>query len=171
MQIKTERLIIRELAADDAQDYFEIFGNPAISKYDDFSPIKEDEAAENIAEILEEYKNDSDEKEYGVELEAEKKITGVLYLHREGDYFFIGYHFNEKYHGRGLAFEAVTAFISYLENSTGREVRGIVDPENKPSIKLLIKLSFEFLEEKKKETPDGKIITELIFRRKRRSVL
>ena len=167
MQIKTERLLIRELTKDDAQDYFEIFGNPAISKYDDFSPIREDEAAENIAEILEEYKNDSDEKEYGVELEDEKKIAGVLYLHREGGYLFIGYHFNEKYHGRGLALEAVTAFVSYLESSTGREVRAIVDPDNRPSIKLLIKLSFEFLEEKKKENPDGKVITELLYRRKR----
>ncbi len=168
MQIKTERLLIRELEEKDARDYFEIFGNPAIARYDDYEPIRESDADENIADIIAGYRCDKPEKEYGAELQEEGKIIGVLYQHAEEIYFFIGYHFNENYHGRGFAIEAVNAFVNHLESTSGREVRAIVDPENSPSIKLLGKLSFVFHEERKTEKEGGGFITELIYRKPRK---
>ena len=165
MKIETERLLIRELEEKDESDYFEIFGNPAISKYDDFTPIKETEAEQNIKDIIEAYKTESSEKEYGVELKSEKKIIGVLYLNLENGSWFTGYHFNEKYHGKGYAAEAVSAFLNDLGKRSAREIRAIVDPENRPSIKLLEKLSFELMEQKSREK-EGKVIHECFYRKK-----
>lgn len=164
MDIETERLLIRKLEKKDASDYFEIFGNPEISKYDDFSPIQKTEAEQNIHDIIEAYKNEELEKEFGVVLKSEEKIIGVLYLKLENDSWFTGYHFNEKYHGKGYAAEAVSAFLKDLENRSGRQIRAIVDPDNKPSIKLLEKLSFEFMEQKSREK-NGKIINESFYRK------
>ena len=165
INIKTERVLIRKLAEGDAEDYFQIFGSPAIAKFDDFSPITREEADENITDIIKAYCNNSQEKEFGVELQAEKKIIGVLYL-KDWDYYIsIGYHFNEKYHGKGFAAEAVKSFIGYLEKNYSKEIRAIVDPLNEPSIKLLKKLSFVFIEEKKTKKEDNSIMTEYIYRR------
>ena len=165
INIKTERVLIRNLTESDAEDYFQIFGNPVIAKYDDtFTTIKREEADGNISDIIKAYSSNKHEKEFGVELLAEKKIIGVLYRKEEDGYFLIGYHFNEDYHGKGFATEAVKAYIDYLENIFSKEIRAIVDPLNESSIKLLKKLSFVFSEETKKK--EGNTIKrEYIYRK------
>ncbi|MCL2481682.1 MAG: GNAT family N-acetyltransferase [Spirochaetaceae bacterium] len=165
INIKTERVLIRNLVKSDAEDYFQIFGNPVIAKYDDFSPITREEADENINDIIIAYCNNGHEKEFGVELQAENKIIGVLYLKEEDSYFSTGYHFNEEYHGKGFATEAVKAFIDYLEKNYSKEIRAIVDPLNERSIELLKKLSFIFLEEKKTKKEDNTIMIEYIYKK------
>lgn len=167
INIKTERLFIRRFVLSDSKDYYEIFGNPAIAKYDDFSPITENEAEHDIEKIINAYRDEtSEELEFAVEYTAEKKVTGVIHLEKK-ESFFIGYHFNEKYHGRGMAFESVSAFIDYLEANYGRKIKAIVDPANTPSIKLLGKLSFVFLDETTKADGSGKNIVEHIYERKK----
>ncbi|MCL2295071.1 MAG: GNAT family N-acetyltransferase [Spirochaetes bacterium] len=165
INIKTERLIIRNLIPNDAEDYFQIFGNPLIAKYDDFSPITREEADENISDIIKAYSSNSQEQEIGAELLEENKIVGVLYLKEENSYVLTGYHFNEKYHGKGLAAEAVKAFIDYLEKNQTKEIRAIVDPLNENSIKLLKKLSFVFVEEKKTKTENNVTREEYIYKK------
>ena len=165
INIKTKRVLIRKLVKKDAEDYFQIFGNPAIAKYDDFSPITREEADKDIDDIIKTDCRNSKEKEFAVELQAEKKIIGVLFLKIENSYISIGYHFNEKYHGKGLATEAVKAFIDYLEKKYSKEIRAIVDPLNEQSIKLLKKLSFVFIKEKKTKKEDKSIMTEYIYKR------
>lgn len=165
IDIKTERILIRNLEKNDAESYFQIFGNPAIAKYDDFSPITREEADENIDDITEAYCNNGYEKEFGAELKSEKKIIGVLYLKEEDNYFSIGYHFNEHYHGKGFATETVKAFIGYLEKNYSKEIRAIVDPLNEHSIKLLKNLSFVFFEEKKTKKEDNSTMVEYIYKK------
>ncbi|MCL2791994.1 MAG: GNAT family N-acetyltransferase [Spirochaetaceae bacterium] len=163
--IKTKRILIRKLIRSDAEDYFQIFGNPVIAKYDDFSPITRANADENITDIIEAYCTNNHEKEFGAELISEKKIIGVLYLKEEDTYFSIGYHFNEKYHGKGFAAEAVKAFIDHLEENHSKEIRAIVDPLNEQSIKLLEKFSFVFNEEKRTKKEDNSVMIEYIYKK------
>jgi len=165
IKIKTERVSIRNIIKSDAEDYFEIFGNPVIAKYDDFLPMKREEVDENINDIIKAYCNHGHEKEFGVELQEENKIIGVLYLKEEDSYFSIGYHFNEKYHGKGFAAEAVKALIDYIEKNYSKEIRAIVDPLNERSIELLKKLSFVFIEEKRTKKEDNTIMIEYIYKK------
>jgi len=165
INIKTERVLIRNLVKSDAEDYFQIFGNPVIAKYDDFLPMKREEVDGNISAIINAYCNNGHEKEFGVELQTENKIIGVLYLKEDDSYFSMGYHFNEKYHGKGFAAEAVKAFIDHLEKNYSKEIRAIVDPLNEKSIKLLKKFSFIFIEEKKTKKEDNTIMIEYIYKK------
>ena len=163
--LKTDRVLIRKLLKSDAEDYFQIFGNPLIAKYDDFAPITREAADESIDNIIKAYSNNGQEKEFGVEFQSEKKIIGVLYLKEEENYVSVGYHFNETYHGKGFALEAVKAFTDNLKKNQSKEIRAIVDPLNKQSIKLLKKLSFIFIEEKKTEREDKTIMIEYIYKK------
>jgi len=136
---ETSRTFIRRFTLADDQDYFEIFGNPAISRYEDFPPITREEARQDLWEILEHYDTNFGEWEFAVELKAEPKVVGVLcYSLRQGT-AFIGFHFHEVYQGKGYALEATRAFLCWL---AGQDipVAACVDPANRSSIRLLEKL-------------------------------
>ena len=143
IHIITERLFIRNLTDDDKNAYFKIFGNPNIAKYDDFEPISAVDANNNIYEITNNYINGSKEHEYAVELMETKTTIGVLYMNEEETRTLIGYHFNEDYHGKGYAIEAVESFISWIKTNSDKKIEALVDYKNLPSIKLLKKLGFE----------------------------
>lgn len=56
----------------------------------------------------------------------------------------IGYTLHPNYHGKGFAFEALQAVISYLFKSLNKHrIVASVDPNNLPSIRLLKKLGFK----------------------------
>ncbi len=144
LPVKTNRLIIRKLNKDDSNDYFEIFGSNFISRYDDYEPIKPEEADENIAEILEKYEENADEQEYAVEEPNSHRMIGVLYIHIEDDSISIGYHFNQQFHGKGYALETLQTWIPMLKNCFGKQIKALVHPDNEPSKRLLAKLGFTF---------------------------
>jgi len=138
---ETSRTFIRRFTLADDQDYFAIFGNPAICRYEDFPPITREEARRDLQEILDHYDTNFGEWEFAVELKAELKVVGVLcYSLRQGA-AFIGFHFNQQYQGKGYALEATRAFLSWLA-AERVPVAACVDPANRSSIRLLEKLGF-----------------------------
>ena len=160
--IKTSRILVRKLGYRDCDDYFEIFGNPAIAKYDDFDPIAPEDARSNIARIIKNYNHPANEQEFAVESREDKKVIGVLAILIEVDALFIGFHFNQKYHGRGLALETVAAFIPWVTKTYNLPIRAITDPANKASIKLLGKLGFH-LEKKIVRRDQSRVVRELQY--------
>lgn len=160
----TDRLVIRRFIFDDRQDYFEIFGNPTISKYDDFDPINLSEAEENILEILKWYENGSAEQSFAIELPGISKTIGCLYhkVKKNAD-LYIGYHFNESFHGKGYAHESVSAYVYWLLEQTKGKIFAISDPENISSIKLLNKIGFEFVKNQTSKNKDGQTVNEAVF--------
>jgi [ribosomal protein S5]-alanine N-acetyltransferase len=147
MNLETERLFIRSIKPEDQADYFEIFSNPAIAKFDDF-PLTIDlaDAVNDMARIRENYATHSGDQEYAVVLKEESKLVGVLAYRIEDAFVYVGYHFNAAYHGRGYATEAMRAFLPWLIATERMEIRAAVDPQNHPSIKVLEKLGFQYIE-------------------------
>ncbi len=160
--IKTNRLTIRKLGFADCRDYYEIFGNPNISRYDDFDPIREGESRANIERIIDHYNKNASELEFAVEYREEQKVIGVLALLIEDGTVYIGFHFNEAYHGRGLATEAVIAFLPWLHKTYHLPIKAVTDPANQSSIRVLGKLGFH-LEEKIVRRAGSSVIRELRF--------
>lgn len=144
LPVKTNRLIIRKINKDDCNDYYEIFGSSFISRYDDYEPIKTEDADENIAEILENYEQNSDEQEFAVEEPESGRMIGVLYIYNETNTISIGYHFNQQFHGKGYAIETLQSWIPMLKNCFEKPVKALVHPDNEPSKRLLTKLGFKF---------------------------
>lgn len=144
VNIPTERLLIRNLTASDYTAYFKIFGNPNIALYDDFLPITEEDAVQNITDIIANYEANHHEQEFAVALVPENNTIGILYMCHEMARILIGYHFNENYQGKGYAIEAVKAFINWITDNYDQKIEALVDYQNLPSIKLLQKSGFQF---------------------------
>lgn len=159
----TERLAIRLIQADDAADYHAIFGNPAVCRYDDFPPISPEQAVHDINGILEGYAEDAEELEYAVALGGSHRVIGVLCTRAEPEGIYLGYHFNESYHGQGFACEAVRALCRWLESSGAPLLYAAVNPANQRSVQLLEKLGFILVDERMIPSTDA-LEPEHIFR-------
>ncbi len=143
--ITTKRLKIRKLHPKDITDYYEIFANPVICRFDDFVPITLEEASNWIPCAIDNYSNPENEQELAVEESASGKLIGILFLNPKADPASIGYHFNETYHGMGYASEALAAWVASLK--TTRQplfLKALVHPDNKASKRVLEKLGFEY---------------------------
>jgi [ribosomal protein S5]-alanine N-acetyltransferase len=164
----TFRLRLRKFTPQDARDYFQIFSNPNICKFDDFEPISLDRARSDVDRIVADYAAsdygiDGAEHEYAVELKSRRKVIGVLYARREQGAVYVGYHFNERFHGKGYALEAMTAFTFWLHKNTGREILAVTDTRNERSINLLLNMGFEFVRTVTKRT-DEQQVDEFLYR-------
>lgn len=165
MKLETERLILRTITPDDLADYYEIFGNPTIAKYDDFPLTRDLEDAKNdIARIQSNYKSHTGDQEYAAQFKESGKVIGVLAYRIKESIAYVGYHFNESYHGQGFATEAMRAFLPWLIDAEYREIRAAVDPQNLPSIHVLEKLGFYYYKTKPTDASSDGAKEELIYR-------
>jgi len=71
-------------------------------------------------------------------------LMGDIYLRQQCDVFWLGYTISPAYARQGYAFEAITATIGWIKENGFSLIKAGVDPENTPSIKLLIRAGFHF---------------------------
>jgi len=134
--IQTKRLLIRRFNENDADDLLEYLAKPRV---DCFVPDKITTREEAVAEAK---KRAVDDVFYAVELVSEKKLIGNLYL-LKGDYgkYDIGWNFNEKYEGKGYAYESSKALMDYaFDVLNARRIVAYTADYNVRSNRLLEKL-------------------------------
>ena len=151
-------VLVRRIEPIDEEDYFEIFSNPEVARFDDFKPIDRVDLAVDMARIAT-YTHSSAFCEYAVAIQPSNKMIGVITLDKKRKYAYLGYHFNPAYHGRGLSYLSVSLFINGLSNEMKSKLRLVSHPSNKPSISLALKLGFTFV---KKRARKG--ILEVVYR-------
>lgn len=137
--LETERLILREITADDLDDLLEIWGDSEAMR---LFPRAFDHQA--MREWIE--RNQRRYEQYGhglwaVILRSERKLIGDCGLTIQEvdgiEELEVGYHFNRKYWGRGFATEAARACMDYaFERLTARRIISMIRPENLPSRRL-----------------------------------
>lgn len=139
MQIKSERLLLRELRLTDAKDMFEYTSIPEVSKFLLWNPhksIKEDE--DYIRNCLQEENETS--FFLGVELVSEKKLIGCIHVfhitrkHMRAEFSTI---LSPHYQSKGYATEAIRAIIGYLFREGFVRVQSMCDCENERSEEML----------------------------------
>jgi RimJ/RimL family protein N-acetyltransferase len=147
--IRTERLVIRGMTADDAEALWERRNDPQVSKYQNWEHPYPREDAERIARSVGE---SDDLAEDGwwmgvVENAATGEEVGDLAVHLEWQRRSaeIGYNFLPKHWGKGYAVEACTALVEYLFDGIGvTRVFGMLHPENRASAQVLERLGMVF---------------------------
>lgn len=144
---QTQRLRIRRLCLADADDYFAIFGDSSVCRFEDFEPVSRDRAGEEVERIVEAYDSVEDLREYAVEHRIDRRVIGVVCCSLERGAVYVGFHFNPGYGRQGYATEAMQAFLVWLEETFQRPLRALVDPANAPSIALLGRLGFRWVGE------------------------
>lgn len=147
MNIKTPRLVIRNLQTKDLVEFFAYRSNPEVTKYQGFDVMSIEQATSFI--------KDNATKQFGkagewVQYAIAENTTGKLigdcaikldqYDTRLGE---IGITISPEEQKKGYAKEALIAILNFLFNLEGfHRVTETVDAENVASIRLLISVGF-----------------------------
>lgn len=140
MEIRTERLYIRNLHVDDwtdMRDIFSDFSGSAYSVYDRPFPTQDDEIRALVWQFV------GSGLFFAVCPLGSDRMAGYVCFHRDGDRYDLGYCFHSAYQGKGYAHESVKALLAYLaETCSVRTFTAGTAMDNTPSRRLLEKLGF-----------------------------
>lgn len=145
--IETDRLLLREITLDDAEDLFKLHSNAEVQKY----------TGEPVVESIEEIEKAiqgriSDYEQYGFGrwatfLKHEMQFVGwagLAYL-PEFDEIDLGYRFLPEFWGKGIATEASQAILTYgFDTLDLSKIIAIAMKENTASISVMEKVGMEF---------------------------
>ncbi|WP_322925111.1 GNAT family protein [Paenibacillus campi] len=136
--IETDRLILRNFKAADAPHLLEYTANPRVNCFLDEKLDTLEQAAEQVREL------ERDDSHIAVSLKETDELIGELFAMQEeddADTFNIGWNFNARYEGKGLAGESAEAFLEYLYmQKNARRLYAYVEDDNVRSQKLCEKL-------------------------------
>ncbi len=142
MQLKTDRLLIRELVPDDWRSMQKIaidFRKSKYAIYDMSLPIEN----EKIAVLTQQFA----ETQLFYAVLFDNVMIGYICFHEERGNYDLGFCFHSDYHGKGYALENCSAVMEYMAKE--RKVKAFTAGtalKNKPSCKLLDKLGFTLKE-------------------------
>ena len=159
--IETERLIICQLTVEDKEFIFELLNTPSWLKFIGNKNINSIEDAENY--ILNVPMKSYEKFGFGLYMTKLKDDTpiGICGLIKRGvlEDVDLGFAFLPEYEGKGYAFEAASAVMTYAKSILGLEkIVAITNPDNIASIKLLKKIGFELKNTIKLSQDDNEIM-------------
>ena len=140
--IKTERLSIRRVCADDWKAIQAIWVDASKSvyaKYDKPNELDDPHVFQRIARW--DSFRDSDEHIFFAVCLA-SNIIGYVTFHRKEKAYEIGYCFHSDYHRKGYAKESISALLDIIKAKRVSRVEAGTALNNLPSVKLLIALGF-----------------------------
>jgi len=135
--IQTERLILRRPRADDVEDIHRIFCDAETMTYWSRGPHRD---LAETTEWLQPLLDDPDGGRFDYFIEFEGRLVGKLGCWRVPD---IGYALARDWWGRGIAFEAMQAFIPHIRAAgICNHLLADIDPRNDRSRRLLESCGF-----------------------------
>lgn len=145
---ESDRLVTRLLNSEDIVALCTLFEDSVYTQFLPFDPqlTPQQKAAYFITRQLTRYHEGS----YGLHALIDKKsgafvgTCGLLKHHLQGiDELEIGYHLFKDQQGKGYASEAVKLFMEYgFTQTTHDSIIAIIDPNNHPSIKVVLRHQF-----------------------------
>ena len=140
----TQRTKVRLFTHNDTADAYEFMSDPLVAKYEYWSPYS---YLETEREIIKLSQNSPDAigkwNEFAVELNSSDKVIGCVCINIEDNISWqaeIGFHFNQQYWGRGLAFETAEKLLQHGVKLGVHRFYATVDIRNKKSIALMERL-------------------------------
>lgn len=144
--LETNRLVLRQIIKEDADEMFALRSNPEIMQYIPREmPKTIDDAVKHI-EYMQGLLESGECINWAICLKNDQKLIGNIGYFRmqpENHRAEIGYMLNPDFHGQGVMQEALTEIIRYgFENMKLHSIEAVTDPENFASWKLLEKNGF-----------------------------
>ena len=142
--IETARLILRNVAAKDADNMYDYRNNEICARYQR-GQTKDYDA---IVALVERRKSDVMSVDapfmVAVALKDNDEMVGEIVVMPKDGTISLGYTFSYKHHRKGYAFEALTALINMLHKQYPEwDFISFTEPENEPSMALLQKLGYK----------------------------
>lgn len=148
--LKTKRLLLREYIADDMPAILSLTSDPGVRKFVGNLPNSLEDAWSRLLR----WRGHWSLFGYGnlavVDKQSNQLIgeVGASHFHRDIDSQFTGlpeasWFFCEESRGRGYAFEAMSAFVDWIEKlPSHRGVACLIEPDNRSSLRLAEKVGF-----------------------------
>ncbi|RAS84791.1 GNAT family N-acetyltransferase [Priestia endophytica] len=144
--IETNRLLLREIVKDDANDILKYLSDEEVMKYYGLAPFKTINEALNEILWYQSILNEQTGIRWGITLKGKDKVIGSCgFLNRVPEHYRteIGYELSRDYWGHGIASEALEAVIRYgFKYLKFQRVEALVELPNIPSQKLIEKHGF-----------------------------
>ena len=142
--METNRLILRNVAAKDAEIMHDYRNNEICARYQRGQTKDYD----GIVALVERRKDDvmSVDAPFmaAVALKETDEMVGEIVVMPKDGTISLGYTFSYKHHRKGYAFEALTALINMLHKQYPEwDFISFTEPENEPSMALLKKLGYK----------------------------
>lgn len=136
LKFETQRLVLRNFATEDAKGLFEYTENPRVNCFLSDKNSSFEEALQKVT------KRSLDDAYIAVALKESNELIGELFcMKEEPDTYSVGWHFNDKYEGKGYASESAQALLYYLfTEKDARRIYAYVEDDNVRSQKLLERL-------------------------------
>ena len=147
--IQTERLILRDASASDAEDMFEYAKLEEVTKHLSWKPHQTVKDSEKILDALSKEAKEKDSYVLkAIVLKENNKMIGTIdaRIFGEGqkDAEF-GYCLNPKYWNKGYMSEAFESFLNLLKNQGHKKIYIEADQENHASNAVIKKNGFKFI--------------------------
>ena len=142
--LETARLILRNVAAKDADNMYDYRNNEICARYQ----RGQTKDYNGIVALVERRKNDVVSVDapfmVAVALKDTDEMVGEIVVMPKDGTISLGYTFSYKHHRKGYAFEALTALINMLHKQYPKwDFISFTEPENEPSMALLKKLGYK----------------------------
>lgn len=145
----TDRLVLREITADDAAFWLRNFSDPDVVECTAYEPPADLAAAKGE---IEQYCTRVFEEEtgirWGISLKGRAELIGTLGYHGwvqgRDRRARMGYDLLPEHRRQGIMTEAMSVALAYgFKTMTLNRVEALVDPRNVPSIRLMERLGFQ----------------------------
>ncbi|MCY8233958.1 GNAT family N-acetyltransferase [Priestia endophytica] len=144
--IETNRLLLREIVKDDANDILKYLSDEEVMKYYGLAPFKTINEALNEISWYQSILNEQTGIRWGITLKGKDEVIGSCgFLNRVPEHYRteIGYELSKDYWGHGIASEALEAVIRYgFKYLKFQRIEALVEPPNISSHKLIEKHGF-----------------------------
>ncbi|WP_028545308.1 GNAT family N-acetyltransferase [Paenibacillus taiwanensis] len=146
-ELQTDRLWLRALRADDAEDLFRYFSQDQVTEFYDLDSFTN---CEQARELILSWGNRFEQQEgirWGITLKGDDRVIGTCGYHNWSKEHFkaeVGYELHPDYWRQGIMSEAVHAIIQYgFEQLELHRIEAFIDPMNEASRKLLTKVGMQ----------------------------
>lgn len=144
--LTTQRLVLRKMSDNDANEMFFLRSDAQVMKYIDRSPAQSVDEALAFIRMINSALDNNEYINWAISLKDDSKLIGNICFWRIQKEHYraeIGYVLHPAYQGKGIMHEAITAVLDYGFKVMGlHSVEANVNPENIASIKLLEKNGF-----------------------------
>ena len=144
--LKTERLTLRQLSANDDKEIFALRSDKQVNKYIDRDPANTIEDARKFIHKIAEVVRQNEGIYWAITLTNNDKLIGTICLFNfsnENDQAEIGYELLPAFQGQGIMQEVISKVIAFAFDVLGlKAIEAYTHLENKNSSKLLEKYNF-----------------------------
>jgi len=158
--LTTERLILREIVAADADDVFQFRGDPEVQRYN-LAPMHHRSEALGLIRTMRTWYASHFAIQWGITVRGEGRVLGICGLHDWNGRqrrAAIGYDLVRERWGQGIASEAIRAVIAYgFEAWQLRRIEAVTIAENDRSVRMLERLGFRLDGERRDSTLEDDI--------------